>query len=308
MAVDIVGDIHGHASQLVALLKKLGYAERGGAWRHPDREVIFVGDFIDRGLEQLKTLNIVRAMIDGGAARAVMGNHEFNAIGWATPASDRTGDHLRTRRGPKGEKNRKQHAEFLAEVGEDSPLHREWVEWFKVLPLWIDALEFRVVHACWSDSHASDMPIDTETPPLLLEDTLPKAFSRGAPTYEALEILLKGLEIDLPEGFEFIDKDGISRNSMRVRWWLNDIKTYQEAFVGPSGVDVPDVPLPDNLSFLQPNKKTFIGHYWFDPSDGISPASSQVACVDYSVARGGKLVAYRFDGEPELSASNFVMV
>ena len=95
---------------------------------------------------------------------------------------------------------------------------------------------------------------------------------------------------------------------MRVKWWLNDTKTYREAFIGPSGVDVPDVPLRDDLSFSGPDKKTFIGHYWFDPSDGISPASSQVACVDYSVARGGNLVAYRFDGEPELVASNFVKV
>ena len=137
---------------------------------------------------------------------------------------------------------------------------------------------------------------------------LPNAFLRGSPAYDALEVLLKGLEIDLPVGFEFTDKDGNLRNSMRVRWWLNDTKTYREAFIGPTGVDVPDVPLPEELLFTQPNKKTFIGHYWFDPSDGISPASPQVACVDYSVARGGNLVAYRFDGETELSASNFVVV
>ena len=29
-------------------------------------------------------------------------------------------------------------------------------------------------------------------------------------------------------------------------------------------------------------------------------------CVDYSVAKGGPLVAYRFDGEPQLSAGKFV--
>jgi hypothetical protein len=33
-----------------------------------------------------------------------------------------------------------------------------------------------------------------------------------------------------------------------------------------------------------------------------------VACVDYSVANRGPLVAYRFDGEPELSADKFVAV
>ena len=33
---DIIGDIHGHADQLEALLAHLGYRHRNGAWR-PDR-------------------------------------------------------------------------------------------------------------------------------------------------------------------------------------------------------------------------------------------------------------------------------
>jgi hypothetical protein len=33
-----------------------------------------------------------------------------------------------------------------------------------------------------------------------------------------------------------------------------------------------------------------------------------VACVDYSVAKGGILVAYRWDGEKKLSHKNFVWV
>jgi hypothetical protein len=33
MGYDIIGDIHGYAEPLKALLAKLGYRERGGAWR-----------------------------------------------------------------------------------------------------------------------------------------------------------------------------------------------------------------------------------------------------------------------------------
>jgi uncharacterized protein YecE (DUF72 family) len=55
MAYDIIGDVHGHATELVALLRRLGYAERQGAWRHPDRTAVFVGDLIDYGDEQLST-------------------------------------------------------------------------------------------------------------------------------------------------------------------------------------------------------------------------------------------------------------
>jgi hypothetical protein len=54
------------------------------------------------------------------------------------------------------------------------------------------------------------------------------------------------------------------------------------------------------------DRPTFVGHYWFDPADPLAPASKRVACVDYSVAKGGPLVAYRFDGEPELAADKFV--
>ncbi|MEG0186401.1 MAG: metallophosphoesterase, partial [Stenotrophomonas sp.] len=80
MAHDIIGDIHGQAGKLKALLKHLGYRERMGAWRHPERSARFVGDLIDRGPGQLETLDIVRRMIDAGSAEAILGNHEFNAI------------------------------------------------------------------------------------------------------------------------------------------------------------------------------------------------------------------------------------
>lgn len=98
------------------LLSKSEYSHSNGAWRHPDASAIFVGDFIDRGPEQLRTLRLVRAMIDVGSAQAVMGNHELNAIGYATPDPQRSGEHLRRR----SAKTQHQHAAFLAEVGTDS--------------------------------------------------------------------------------------------------------------------------------------------------------------------------------------------
>jgi hypothetical protein len=49
MNVDIIGDIHGQHDKLVELLAHLDYREIDGAWRHPNRQAIFVGDLIDRG-------------------------------------------------------------------------------------------------------------------------------------------------------------------------------------------------------------------------------------------------------------------
>ena len=63
---DIIGDIHGHAAELRALLKRMGYQEREGAYRHPGRTAVFVGDFIDRGPSQVETVEIARAMVEAG--------------------------------------------------------------------------------------------------------------------------------------------------------------------------------------------------------------------------------------------------
>ena len=82
---DLIGDVHGHATPLKNLLHKLGYQEIDGVWRHPDRQVVFLGDLIDRGPEQVETVKVVRRMVEAGTALVVMGNHEFNAVSWATP-------------------------------------------------------------------------------------------------------------------------------------------------------------------------------------------------------------------------------
>lgn len=81
---DLIGDIHGHANDLIGLLKQLGYSMVGGCYRHPDRQVIFLGDFVDRGCNQQKVLQIVMPMVKKKAALALMGNHEFNALAFHT--------------------------------------------------------------------------------------------------------------------------------------------------------------------------------------------------------------------------------
>ncbi len=46
---DFIGDIHGLADELEALLKMLDYQKVGGVYRHSERKMFFAGDFIDRG-------------------------------------------------------------------------------------------------------------------------------------------------------------------------------------------------------------------------------------------------------------------
>jgi hypothetical protein len=45
---DLVGDIHGEAPALIKLLKELPYDQIDDVWQHPDRKLIFLGDFVDR--------------------------------------------------------------------------------------------------------------------------------------------------------------------------------------------------------------------------------------------------------------------
>ncbi|WP_432170383.1 polynucleotide kinase-phosphatase [Streptomyces sp. 1222.5] len=70
---DIVGDIHGCAFELEALLTKLGYVN--GV--HPEgRTAVFVGDLVDRGPDTPGVLRRVMSMVKSGDALCVPGNHE----------------------------------------------------------------------------------------------------------------------------------------------------------------------------------------------------------------------------------------
>lgn len=74
---DIIGDIHGCASELETLLAKLGYED--GA--HPaGRTAVFVGDLVDRGPDSPGVLRRVMGMVKSGNALCVPGNHE-NKLG-----------------------------------------------------------------------------------------------------------------------------------------------------------------------------------------------------------------------------------
>ena len=303
---DIIGDVHGHADKLRGLLTRLGYRDTGGAWRHDERKAIFLGDFVDRGPKQVETVNIARRMVDTGSALAVMGNHEFNAISWFTPDPEAPGEYLRPHASPE-DKNRRQHAEFLAEVENKPGLHRELIEWFLTLPLWLDLPELRVVHACWHAGHLASLapklaPGTRLTPELLEQGARPRN-----PEFEALECLTKGVEVALPEGIRFFDADKNARTDVRLKWWDASATTYQNgAHAAREVLDrLPDTALPPGSCFGYGDPKPlFIGHYWLIGTPTL--LAPNVACVDYSAGKGGPLVAYRYSGEPDLQQENFV--
>lgn len=316
---DIIGDIHGQADKLEALLCKLGYHQRGRCWRHASRQAIFVGDFIDRGPAQVRSVEIVRHMVEEEAALAVMGNHELNAIAWHTPDAGNPGEYLRRHFDAEwGEKNRRQHAAFLAEVEDKPALHAEIIEWFITLPLWLDLPELRVVHACWHEPYINYLsPYLREGRYLSRELMLPATAepedhaekdNETPSIFKAVEALTKGIEIPLPQGQEFCDKDGIQRDRVRVRWWDESGTTYSSAaLLSPAErAALPDLPIPVHARIGCIDKPTFFGHYWLTGDKTLR--SGKAVCVDYSAGKGGPLVSYGFDGKSELSDERFVWV
>jgi hypothetical protein len=64
---------------------------------------------------------------------------------------------------------------------------------------------------------------------------------------------------------------------------------------------LPNVPVVGNHGnhYSQEEKPIFFGHYWLQGKPSLY--RNNVCCLDYSVAKEGKLVAYSLDDEQELS-------
>ena len=310
---DVIGDIHGQGDALIALLQELGYQREGRAYRHPDRKVIFVGDFVDRGPKIQLVLETVRAMVDAGTALAVMGNHEFNMIAYHT--HDGHDGHLR----PHTPKNNKQAQATLDQLS--AAARSEWVEWFRDLPMWLDAGGLRVVHACWNQEQIDVITRHRQALGGCSDAFMAKATnSEGASElYQAIEVVLKGPEAELPDGMAIRDKEQRAHRNMRTKWFVDASKAnvtwrdYAFYFDEAALAHVPDTPLPEHLrhaGYPREEPPVIFGHYWVpgEPSRK-EPLAHNVACVDLSAAKkGGLLCAYRWDGERQLSSSKFVTV
>ena len=298
---DIIPDIHGHHGKLLSLLAKLGYRHEGGTHRHPEgRRVVFLGDFIDRGPEIRKVLHTVKGMMDAGDAHAVMGNHEYNAICYATP--DGKGGYLKDR----AKESYKGHLTSVRAFDGREDEWAEWIAWFKRLPLFLDFGDFRAVHACWDEAAIRYIDGKSMEDP----DFLRESRRRDSKAYHAVEHLLCGPEVHLPEGYEFFDKEGTKRFKIRSRWWdLREGETFGTVCM-PEPMDCPHPLLGRHLKrvpdYPHDAPPVFCGHYWLPASRTPGPLRHNVICLDHSAGLGGPLVACRWNGSEsmEFTATN----
>lgn len=299
---DLIGDIHGHATELKALLQKMGYHPSNGCWRHPERKVIFAGDFIDKGNEIREVLQLVKAMVDHGQALAVMGNHEYNAMAFAFQLPD--GNYLR----PHKPKNIEQHEATIKQFADHPEEWKKWIEWFYTLPLFLELPDLRIVHACWNQPHIEWLGERTDG--LLNEKLLLEAHQKGTMAHTVMEETLKGIEIEIPKEYAWHDKYGHPRTSNRIKWWVDHSQSTYGDFLFNCPDNLKHLPVAEAISYNQyptEAKPVFFGHYWLEASSP-SIQTHNVVCLDYSVAKKGKLAGYRFENKNQLRNENFYFV
>ncbi len=294
--LDIIGDIHGCYFTLLDLLRKLGYQEIDGIWQHPGRLAVFIGDYIDRGLYTHQVLKLIKKMVENHKAIALLGNHEYNFVAINTYAPD--GQPYRSL------KKLKQHQATLKSIPQ--PQINFWVEWFKTLPFFIELEKIRIVHAAWDNGYVKFL--SDHYPTLSLRDRMPQSLSRHSADFVAINYLLKGPELKNVEQLP-IDSRYKEFSGLRIKWWekFDHKPTLNDILVDP----MPDIPAPEEFYSLYkpypPDEKIlFFGHYTLPGSPEI--LQKNLTCVDYSAYKKNKLVAYRYNGEPELNNSNFVWV
>lgn len=306
---DLIGDVHGCAHSLERLLDQLGYRRQGGVWRHARRMALFLGDIIDRGPRVREALHIVHDMVEAGQALCIMGNHEYNALGWHTEAPEGSGrQYVR--------EHTARHERLLQQTFQQFERHpgdwHDFLGWFRELPLFVDAGRFRLVHACWDNEmieplrqRFADGRID--------HDFVRQSALRGSFANRVFERLLRGTDMRLPLGLTLTSEEGFPRTFFRTKFWAENPETYGDVVFQPEGLpaEAARLPLPVGekdrlLQYAADEPMLFVGHYW--RRGRPAPIRANLACLDYSAVMYGKLVAYRLDAETQIDPGKFVWV
>lgn len=306
--IDIIGDVHGCALSLKALLANLEYRESDGVYYHPTRKLIFLGDIVDRGPRIKEALDLIKASVDAGQAQCILGNHEFNALAYTWPLPD-TGDTKRFLR-PHNTRNNRLIAETLSQFASFPESWRDYLQWFKTLPLYLDFGDVRMVHACWHEEKINLFNEMGSQCHCVNDEILTRLASGDEELSSAIDILTRGTSIKLPDDRVMKGRDGLKRDFFRTKFWAKTPALYQDVVFQPD-------PLPEDLVTRRLNDDEqaellyydkaqaplFFGHYWLHGKPRLQ--GKNLACLDYSAVKYGRLVAYRFDGEQVLDESKF---
>lgn len=135
--LDIIGDVHGELEVLEHLLERLGYDANGNT--AGGRQLVFLGDLVDRGPDSPAVVDRVMQLVDKGVAQCVLGNHELLLLlgraisgnGWFVQPNPNEAP-----------------GEFDSARVDPSKIDT-YLEFFSSLPILLENESLRIAHACW---------------------------------------------------------------------------------------------------------------------------------------------------------------
>ena len=294
---DIFGDIHGHAHLLKKALKSLGYRKTNSGYAHSEgRRALFTGDLLNRGTEVMKTVKIVRRMIDNGQADMILGNHEFDFV--AFHSKDKKGRPLLKHDRKSLLRLRNTHSDF-----DTNQKRKELKEWLLTIPIFIETEDFRAVHACWQKRDIAYLtrvyPDGLSNPKLLRRSCNPSRVE-----YWALHSIIDGPKlVHYKDDSLEVDVRNPDCSFVKVRWWDKSYKrgTKEMAIRGKSRI--PNALTPDSyVSNYEPygkkQKPLFFGHYCLREKPHL--IKTNLCCLDFCADRSQILSVYSYDGEQAL--------
>ena len=296
--LDLIGDIHGHADVLDRLPRHWGTGGSTGFTTRP-------------GPRSFSATTSTAGPTSGGPWR--------RSRPWSSRTTRRHGEPrvqrdrlVHAEAGPAGRPARHRHSSRLIEPtlqaidhGQDDWL--DWVDDFQRL----ESKRLRAVHACWNEAAARHLQELLDPSDGVLEESPMQATCERGTASCAIEQLLKGEEVPLPDEIMTDPEDPPSH--ILARWFESPVgRTYRDYAMTTDDrfptLEIPREAIPaDFVPYGTDERPIFVGHYWMrgDVPRRLAP---NVACLDWSVARGGPLVAYRFDGEAEIDEGRFVAV
>lgn len=305
---DIIGDVHGCADSLERLLRALDYQKKSNIYCHEKRKVIFIGDIIDRGPHIREALAIVYSMVESGSAYMLLGNHEINAIYYCKPKLQNLNENIR----PRTARNSRIITETLRQFSGHIREWEKYLDWFLTLPLYLEFNSFRAVHACWDEKLIEEHEQSGGSGYLSPSD-IEQLSDRSSLISRLVQRVTTGLDLPLPKGIVMRSFEGFERRNFRAKFWAENAKTYGDLSFQPDPLpeDAATIAISDTekqslVVYKHTQKPLFIGHYWLTGKP--KPITSNIACLDYSAVRFGRLVAYRMDGEMTLTKEKFKWV
>ncbi len=298
----IVGDVHGQYQRLSRRLKSAGLTSKNGKLTFNSGKILFLGDLLDRGPDSRKVIELVKQLHEAGIAEVILGNHEFNFLGYLNKLDKRSFLRRHTL------KNLRQHRDTLKSYkGHKNDLETH-LTWLKSLPLFFENKHFRAVHACWDPQWIKWL--NTKYPEgLKNEGFFQNSYKIYKKSFFCIERLLKGPELILPETFTSIDSDGNIQSGIRYKWWQKNkgkslkevITKWNEKWQNTSFNSSFE---NRSLSYSKKEKPLFIGHYNFNNHPEFH--NNNFLCLDCSDKEGNRVLIYRHEIGKPISLNNLI--